>query len=163
MERKLVHALSLGGVLFAVWLMLSGHYTPFILILGLVSCVAVIAITRRMEVIDQEGHPVHLTWRALLYWPWLMVEIVKANIDVMKRILVPSVGISPTMIRVKTSQTSDLGKVIYANSITLTPGTISVEIANDEILVHALSKSGAEDLLTGEMDRRVTRMVGEDR
>ena len=163
MESKLVHALSLGGVLFAVWLLLSGHYTPFILILGLVSCVAVIAITRRMEVIDQEGHPVHLTWRALLYWPWLMVEIVKANIDVMKRILVPSVGISPTMIRVKTSQTSDLGKVIYANSITLTPGTISVEIANDEILVHALSKSGAEDLLTGEMDRRVTRMVGEDR
>ena len=67
------------------------------------------------------------------------------------------------MIRVKTSQTSDLGKVIYANSITLTPGTISVEVANDEILVHALSKGGAEDLLTGKMDRRVTRMVGEDR
>ena len=163
MERKLVHALYLGGVLFAVWLLLSGHYTPFMLILGLVSCVAVIAITRRMEVIDQEGHPVHLTWRALLYWPWLMVEIVKANIDVAKRILIPSIGISPTMIRIKTSQTSDLGKVIYANSITLTPGTISVEIANDEILVHALSKSGAEDLLSGEMDRRVTRMVGEDR
>jgi len=116
-----------------------------------------------MEVIDQEGHPVHLTWRALLYWPWLIVEIVKANIDVAKRILIPSIGISPTMIRIKTSQTSDLGKVVYANSITLTPGTISVEIANDEILVHALSKSGAEDLLTGEMDRRVTRMVGEDR
>ena len=163
MERKLVHALYLGGVLFAVWLLLSGHYTPFIMFLGLASCAAVIAITRRMEVIDQEGHPVHLTWRALLYWPWLIVEIVKANIDVAKRILIPSIGISPTMIRIKTSQTSDLGKVVYANSITLTPGTISVEIANDEILVHALSKSGAEDLLTGEMDRRVTRMVGEDR
>tara|TARA_R110000787_G_scaffold66588_5_gene149430 strand:+ start:465 stop:956 length:492 start_codon:yes stop_codon:yes gene_type:complete len=163
MQRQLVHALYFGAVLFAVWLLLSGHYTPFILILGLASCVAVIAITQRMEVIDHEGHPVHLTWRALLYWPWLIVEIVKANIDVAKRILFPSIGISPTMIRVKTSQTSDLGKVIYANSITLTPGTISVEVANDEILVHALSKGGAEDLLTGKMDRRVTRMVGEDR
>lgn len=163
MERKLVHALYFGAVLFAVWLLLSGHYTPFILILGIASCVAVIAITQRMEVIDQEGHPVHLTWRALLYWPWLIVEIVKANIDVAKRILIPSIGISPTMIRVKTSQTSDLGKVVYANSITLTPGTISVEVANNEILVHALSKGGAEDLLTGEMDRRVTIMVGEDR
>ena len=121
MQRQLVHALYFGAVLFAVWLLLSGHYTPFILILGLASCVAVIAITQRMEVIDHEGHPVHLTWRALLYWPWLIVEIVKANIDVAKRILFPSIGISPT------------------------------------------SKGGAEDLLTGKMDRRVTRMVGEDR
>jgi multicomponent Na+:H+ antiporter subunit E len=163
MERKVVHALYLGGTLFAVWLLLSGHYTPFILILGVASCVIVVAITKRMEVVDQEGHPVHLTWRALIYWPWLMVEIIKANIDVAKRILIPSIGISPTMLRVKTSQTSDLGKVIYANSITLTPGTISVDVANDEILVHALSKGGADDLLTGEMDRRVTRMAGEDK
>ncbi len=163
MERKIVHALYLGGTLFIVWLLLSGHYTPFMLILGVASCAIVVAITQRMEVIDQEGHPVHLTWRALIYWPWLMLEIVKANIDVAKRILIPSIGISPTMLRVKTSQRSDLGKVIYANSITLTPGTISVDVANDEILVHALSKAGADDLLTGEMDRRVTRMAGEDK
>ena len=163
MERKVVHALYLGGTLFVVWLLLSGHYTPFILILGVVSSVIVVAITRRMEVVDQEGHPVHLTWRALIYMPWLMLEILKANIDVAKRILIPSIGISPTMLRVKTSQRSDLGKVIYANSITLTPGTISVDVANDEILVHALSKSGADDLLTGEMDRRVTWMAGEEK
>ena len=163
MERKFVHALYLGGVLFVIWLLLSGHYTPFTLTLGVASCVVVVAITHRMEVIDKEGHPVHLTWRALIYWPWLLIEIVKANIDVAKRILIPSAGISPTILRVKTSQTSDLGKVIYANSITLTPGTISIEIANEEILVHALSKDGADDLLTGEMDRRVTWMAGENR
>lgn len=163
MEQKVVHALYLGGILFVVWLLLSGHYTPLIIVLGILSCIAVVAITMRMDVVDQEGHPVHLTWRGLIYWPWLVVEIVKANVDVAKRILIPSVGISPTMVRVRTSQTSDLGKVIYANSITLTPGTVSVQVANDEILVHALSKDGADDLIRGEMDRRVTRMAGEDR
>jgi multicomponent Na+:H+ antiporter subunit E len=91
------------------------------------------------------------------------VEIIKANIDVAKRIMLPSMAVTPTMIRVTASQKSDLGLVIYANSITLTPGTISVDIANGEILVHALSREGAESLLDGEMDRRVTRMAGEDR
>ena len=113
-------------------------------------------------VADQEGHPLHLTWGALIYWPWLLVEIVKANIDVVRRVLSPSLPVSPTMLRVKASQKSDLGQVIYANSITLTPGTISVDVANGEILVHALSREGAEDLVGGEMDRRVVRMVGKD-
>lgn len=162
MVSRIIHSLSLGAVLFIVWLLLSGHYTPFILTLGVASCVLVVAITVRMDVIDQEGHPIHLTWRALIYWPWLLVEIVKANIDVARRILSPSMPVTPTLIRVKASQKSDLGQVIYANSITLTPGTISVDVANGEILVHALSRSGAEDLVRGEMDRRVSRMVGED-
>ncbi|MBT5050110.1 MAG: Na+/H+ antiporter subunit E [Rhodospirillaceae bacterium] len=162
MISRIVHSLSLGAVLFIVWLLLSGHYTPFILTLGIASCVLVVTVTLRMEVADQEGHPLHLTWRALIYWPWLLVEIVKANIDVARRVLSPSLPVTPTMIRIKASQKSDLGQVIYANSITLTPGTISVDVANGEILVHALSREGAEDLVGGEMDRRVTRMVGKD-
>ena len=163
MLAKTIHSLSLGAVLFVVWLLLSGHYTAFILPLGVASCVLVVVVTVRMEVTDREGHPLHLTWRALTYWPWLIVEIVKANIDVAKLILSPTLRITPTLIRVKASQTSDLGQVIYANSITLTPGTISVDVANNEILVHALSRDGAEALLEGEMDRRVTRMAGEDK
>ena len=163
MLGRIGHALSLGAVLFIVWLLLSGHYTPFILFLGIASCAVIVTVTLRMEVADQEGHPIHLTWRGLTYWPWLMVEIIKANYDVAKRIVLPSLPVTPTMIRVKASQTSDLGQVIYANSITLTPGTISVDVANGEILVHALSREGAESLLDGEMDRRVTRMAGEDR
>ena len=107
------------------------------------------------------GHPLHLTWRALVYWGWLIVEIIKANIDVVKLVLSPTSKISPTMVRVRASQQTDLGQVVYANSITLTPGTISVDVANDEILVHALSETGARDLLGGEMDRRVSKMAGE--
>ncbi len=114
-----------------------------------------------MDIVDHEGHPLHLTWRALVYWGWLIVEIIKANIDVVKLVLSPTSKISPTMVRVRASQQTDLGQVVYANSITLTPGTISVDVANNEILVHALSEGGARDLLGGEMDRRVSKMAGE--
>ena len=163
MDARIIHSLSLGAVLLIVWLLLSGHYTPFILTLGVASCIVVVTVTLRMDIADHEGHPIHLSWRALIYWPWLLVEIIKANWDVARRVLSPSLPVTPTMIRVKASQTSDLGQVIYANSITLTPGTISVDVANGEILVHALSREGAEELEGGEMDQRVTRMVGEDK
>jgi multicomponent Na+:H+ antiporter subunit E len=148
--------------LLIVWLLLSGHYEPLTLTFGVISCVLVVILTQRMDVVDREGHPVHLSWSALIYWPWLLWEIAKANVDVARRVLSPSLPISPTMIRVKTSQLTDLGRVIYANSITLTPGTISLDVRGGEILVHALSREGADELASGEMDRRVTRMEGED-
>ena len=156
-----VHAFSLGVVLAIVWLLLSGHFEPLILALGLASCVVVVAITRRMDLIDHEGHPIHLTRRAVGYWLWLSWEVVKANIDVAKRVLAPKLNISPTMVRLTASQKSDLGLVIYANSITLTPGTVSVDVEPGEILVHALSRDAAEDLKGGEMDRRVEQVEGE--
>ena len=156
----MVHALSLGCVLFGTWLLLSGHYDPLLIGLGLASCATVVYFTHRMDVIDHEGHPVHLTWRGAVYWPWLMAEIGKANIDVARRILTPGRSISPTLLRVRATQRTDLGRVIFANSITLTPGTVSVDVGEGEILVHALSRDGADELAQGEMDRRVTRMSG---
>ena len=156
-----MHGLSLGIVLLATWFLLSGHTDPFIVSLGVVSTIAVVAITIRMDVVDREGHPVHLSWRAPVYWLWLFWEIVKANIDVAKRAfgLAP---ISPTMVRVPATQRSDLGRVIFANSITLTPGTVSIQVDPDSVLVHALSAEGAEGVLSGDMDRRVTALEGED-
>ncbi len=155
-----VHAFSLGCVLFGLWLLLSGHYTPLLIGLGLASCALVVGITHRMDVIDHEGHPVHLTWRGTAYLPWLVVEIAKANADVARRILTPGKSISPTMLRVRSTQATDLGRAIFANSITLTPGTVSVDVGNGEILVHALSRDGADELAGGEMDRRVSRLAG---
>ena len=160
-RKELIHALSIGALLFGIWLLLSGIYTPFLVSLGILSCAAVVWVTIRMDIVDHEGHPLHLTWRALGYWGWLVIEIIKANVDVVKFVLSPTLKISPTMIRVRASQETDLGKVIYANSITLTPGTISVDVANNEILVHALSEAGAQELLGGEMDRKVSKMAGE--
>lgn len=141
---------------------MSGIFEPLILILGVFSCGIVVVIAMRMDVIDHEAVPVHLTFKALLYWPWLLWEIFKANIDVTKRVL-GLAPISPTMVRIKATQKTDLGIVIFANSITLTPGTISIDVDEDGyILVHALSQDGTEGLEGGDMDRRVTELEGHD-
>lgn len=157
----MVHAVTLGLVLFASWLLMSGIFEPLILILGVISCGVVVVIAMRMDVIDHEAVPVHLSFRILLYWPWLFWEILKANWDVTKRVL-GIANISPTMVRIKATQKSDLGLVIFANSITLTPGTISIDVEKDgHILVHAISKQGTEGLEGGDMDRRVSEMEGQ--
>jgi multicomponent Na+:H+ antiporter subunit E len=130
--------------------------------LGALSALLVVTIALRMDVVDREGHPIHLGPGALLYWPWLGWEIVKANLDVARRILDPRLPISPTVIRLKASQKSDLGRVIYANSITLTPGTVSIDIDGERIEVHALTREAAQALRTGDMDRRVTRFEGDE-
>ena len=155
-----MYALSAALVLFAFWLVLSGFFTPFLITMGAMSAIAVVWLARRMDLVDHEGHPIHLGWRLVLYWPWLFREIVKSAWDVSKIILAPKLPISPTLVRVKTSQKTTVGIVTYANSITLTPGTISVEVAKGEILVHALTREGAASLAEGEMDRRVTHFEG---
>jgi multicomponent Na+:H+ antiporter subunit E len=154
------YALSSALVLFVFWLLLSGFFTPFLVTVGALAAIAIVALGRRMDVIDHEGHPIHLTWRVVGYWPWLFKEIAKSAWEVSRIIVNPRLPISPTLVRVKTSQKTVVGVVTYANSITLTPGTISVDVKRDEILVHALTREGAEGLLEGEMDRRVTRFEG---
>tara|TARA_B100000676_G_scaffold273075_1_gene291486 strand:- start:44 stop:466 length:423 start_codon:yes stop_codon:yes gene_type:complete len=137
---------------------MSGVFLSLILVLGIVSCAIVVFIAMRMDVVDHEAVPLHITFRALLYWPWLMTEIVKANFDVTKMVL-GLTPISPTMVQIKATQKTDLGLVTFANSITLTPGTISIDLDQDgHILVHAISREGAEAVADGEMDRRVTEM-----
>lgn len=152
-----MYALSSVLVLFAFWLLLSGYFTAFLMAAGAASAIGVVLLARRMEVVDHEGHPIHLGWRILTYWPWLFKEIAKSAWGVSKIILNPRLPISPTLVRARTSQKTTVGVVTYANSITLTPGTISIDVRRDEILVHALTREGADDLLAGEMDRRVTR------
>ncbi len=158
-RKRLLHSISLGLVLFGVWLLLSGFFTPLLLGLGVLSCAIVVWIANRMDVIDREGLPIHLGWRILTYWVWLAVEIVNASLDVARRILDPKLPIHPLLVRVKASQASELGQVIYANSITLTPGTVSMQVEGGEILVHAIAREMAEDLEGGEMDRRVSAVA----
>ena len=154
----MLHTLSLGLVLFILWLLLSGFFEILLLSLGVGSVIAVVWIAYRMDVIDHEGHPIHLTVRALLYWPWLTVEIIKANIDVAAVIVRRKMSINPSLIEVKATQKTELGQVIYANSITLTPGTVTIAVDKDIMTVHALTRNAAEGLESGEMDRRVTDM-----
>ena len=154
----MLHALSLGVALYCLWLLLSGYFQALLLSLGGVSVIAIVWIAHRMDVIDHEGHPIHLTARAFLYWPWLVVEIIKSNIDVAKVIIRRKMPISPSVIEVKATQGTELGQVIFANSITLTPGTVTIAIDRDIVSVHALTREAAAGLQTGDMDRRVTAM-----
>lgn len=156
----MLYAISSVIILFGFWLLLSGFFTPFLISAGVASAVAVVAFGWRMKVVDHEGHPVHLGPRAVTYWPWLFKEIVKSALDVSRIILNPRLPISPTLVRVKPGQRTTVGVVTYANSITLTPGTVSVEVSHDEILVHALTREAADGLASGEMDRRVSEFEG---
>jgi multicomponent Na+:H+ antiporter subunit E len=155
-----LYTLSSALVLFVFWLLLSGFFTVFLVTVGALTAIATVLLGRRMDVIDHEGHPIHLVWRVLGYWPWLFKEIAKSAWGVSRIIVNPALPISPTLVRAKTSQKTSVGVVTYANCITLTPGTISIDVKRDEILVHALTREGAEELLAGEMDRRVTRFEG---
>jgi multicomponent Na+:H+ antiporter subunit E len=154
-----LRAASLAVFLLLLWLLLSGHFSePLLLGLGVASVLLVVFIARRKEVSDTEGHPIHLMFRALLYWPWLLKEVVVANIDVAKAILKTPMAIEPTVFTVTGLQKSELGLVIYANSITLTPGTVTVDLEDERLTVHALTKAGLEGVESGEMNRRVARL-----
>lgn len=154
----MLHTASLTVALFTFWYLLSGHNELMLLILGVLSCLIVVWIALRMDVIDHESHPIHLSARLPGYWLWLLWEIVKANFTVARIVWSPRPPISPRVIRVTPSQQTDLGRVIYANSITLTPGTVSIHVEHTHIDVHALTATLAEDLAHGIMDRRVTRL-----
>ncbi len=159
--QSVLHVASLVVSLSVLWLLLSGFFTdPLLLGLGAVSVVAVALLAWRAGIVDAEGHPVQVAPRALLYWPWLIKEIVVANIDVAKAICRSPMAIEPRVIKVKASQKDELGRVIYANSITLTPGTVTIALEGDELTVHALTKGSVEGLESGEMDRRVSRVAG---
>lgn len=157
---KIPHIVSLGLVLSILWLLLSGHYSWELLCLGLGAVFFVVHLAIKMDVVDKEGHPVHFSLIQLCaYWCWLLKEIFIANLDVCRRILHPKLPVSPTIIKVPCSQSDDLGRVIYANSITLTPGTVSLDVDKSGIEVHALSREAADGLKKGEMDRRVARFT----
>lgn len=151
---------ALVMTLFAFWLLLSGIYTPFLVLAGLGASMAVAALAWRMGAADPEGHPIHLTLAALTYWPWLMKEIAKSGWQVARIIVDPRLPISPALVQFMPSQKSTVGLVTHANSITLTPGTITIEADYGQFLVHALTQDGAAGLASSEMDRRVTRFEG---
>ena len=156
----MIRYFSLAGLLFAFWLALSGHYTPMLVTAGAVCAVACVFAAIRMRAADPEGHPIELFRGAITYFPWLFLEITKSGWSVTKVILDPSLPISPTMTVVRASQKTPAGMATYANSITLTPGTITVGVDGDEFTVHALVRDGADDLEGGGMDRRVSQFEG---
>ena len=169
-------------VLFALWLIWSGHYTvdwialfahdthgeeghhpvvnTMILTLGLLSCSGVVLLCRRMGIVDNETIPLVLMPRLVRYVPWLAWQVVLANLDVIRRILLPKSGERAEKVVVAGHQHTDVARATFANSITLTPGTVTIDVVDGVFTVHALTTEAVEDLLKGEMDRQVTRLEG---
>ena len=143
-------------VLVALWLGLSWDYSlkPVIASLGAVSVLLSAILAYRFDILDREGSPYARLPNLIIYWFWLMVEIFKANWVVIKACLKSTLDINPALVKVKTGCESDLARTVFANSITLTPGTVSVEVEGNKILVHALYEESAGPGAFDEMDRR---------
>ena len=154
----IIKALLLFVFYFVIWLLLSGHYDPLLLTLGVLSCITCLYVTWKAKFIDEEGLPLHLLIRLPIYIVWLFKEIIKANIDTAKIIILNNPD--PQNFRVKSSQKTEAGKVTYANSITLTPGTVTTVLDGDILEVHALSSDMADDVKSGVMDKKVSWLEG---
>jgi multicomponent Na+:H+ antiporter subunit E len=159
-NRQFLNFALMGLALAAVWLLLSGLFKPVLFGLGAASVLLTLWLSARMKLVDAETHPVWAAFHYVPYWPWLSIEIIKSSIDVARRVLSPSMPISPTVFEVRADQRTKIGRVVYANSITLTPGTVTLDLEGDRLTVHALSHDTIEELLGGEMNRRVLRAEG---
>ena len=156
--NEVVRTISLYGLLFGVWLLLSGFFSPFFLGLAALCCALVVIIAARMDKVDGAPLSWSLNLRFLTYIPWLAWQVLRANIVVTRLVLSRDLAIDPQLEWVPAGQKSELGTAIYANSITLTPGTISTSVEAGRILVHALTREGISDLRAGAMDAAVRDM-----
>jgi multicomponent Na+:H+ antiporter subunit E len=147
--------------LVGLWLLWSGLYLPLMLALGLASCILVVWLVKRFDTLDQETVPVHIGWGIFTYWPWLIKEIIVSSLQVTRLVLSPKMPISPQLVKVQSLNNDEVGRVIFGNSITMTPGTITLDIDHDGMVtVHALTREGAEGVLTGDMNAKVARLKG---
>lgn len=151
-------AIAMWAGLMALWLLLSGHYTPLLIGFGVGSTTFVTWIAMRMRIVDHDSVPLQFLPRVLTYLPWLALEVIKANLHVGRRILSPRLGISPLMSRYRGHEKTDVGRFTYVNSITLTPGTITTGVYGQEVEIHALTRESMDGTEEGSMDRQVTRM-----
>ena len=147
------------------WLLLSGYWTnPLVLGLGAASVALSTWLAMRIErdyAFKDRGLSILL--KQPFYWPWLFAEIIKANIVVLKCIWLPKqYPISPLIRTLKMAPESRIARTVYANSITITPGTITIQVRDSDVLVYALTEEGMEDLESGEMGRRVHILEGDN-
>jgi multicomponent Na+:H+ antiporter subunit E len=160
-----VHFMKYSLVLFFAlaifWLTLSGYFNGFLLTMGTLSCLLVLWISRRMGLLDNEGVPTQFGGVSLLmYLVWLVKQIAISNISVIKIIISKQPQIRRAVFQVSASPSTAVGRVLMANSITLTPGTVTTSIQSDSMQVHALVDPGLNDPTILEIERRVRMLEG---
>ena len=150
-----MHYLFISIVLYAFWLLLSGHYVALLLALGGLSVLIVVFFLRRMDRFDGEPSTLRPGLKFLRYIGWLLWQVVLSNIALARRVWDPALPIQPAWKRLDTHVSSPLEKTLYANSITLTPGTLTTDVGEDHFMIHCLSPEEMEALREGEMERRI--------
>ncbi|MHC4516478.1 MAG: Na+/H+ antiporter subunit E [Planctomycetota bacterium] len=151
--------LVLTTILCLFWALLSGHFTTLLLSMGAVSVLLVVWLLRRMDRVDGQVSWVRPSLGLIHYALWLFWAVVKASADVARRVWIPALPISPTWTRVETAIDTPLKKTLYANSITLTPGTLTTNAHEDHLVVHALAEENITELRKGEMEGRIRKLV----
>ena len=145
----------------SIWIAFSGHFDFLLLSFGVISVLIVLYTLRRMRIIDQTPVKFEMNaFKLVTYCFWLIGEILKSNIKVTKTILSPKINVKQNMFNVPLSPESEAGQVIFANSITLTPGTITVETEKNSLLIHALNFSDRTKDEIADMGSRVSKCEG---
>ena len=157
----LARMVLLGVLLAAAWLLWSGFFKPLLLVLGAFSCFLVLLVAHRMGLFDSDVFALRFTSRLFRFWGWLGREILRSSLEVTRAVLSPKLPISPTVAEFDSRCKHPVDRAILGNSITLTPGTLTLSIDDQHFTVHALSEQGARDILGGEMDRRVSELRGD--
>lgn len=155
---SLRRAMILLALLIIAWLLWSGMLKPLLLILGAFSCLLTVYLTHRMGYFRDQVFAFGFGMRLLAYWAWLAREVWRSSLDVARIVINPKLPISPQIVKIKASVNHPVDQAILGNSITLTPGTLALDVHRGIIQVHCLNKAGADELKSGEMDRRVAAL-----
>lgn len=145
------------------WLLLSGYIQPLLLGFGAASVAVVLLIIKRMDDIDKEPLQTGTGLKFIQYIPYLIGQIIRSSIQVTQLIWGSPVKLTPALAKVKAKDIPQHKRVLYANSITLTPGTLAVDLVDDELTVHALQKSSIDELAEGDMERKVASIWGNNK
>lgn len=158
MSSKTLRTASLLALLIAAWVFWSGQFQPLLLVLGAFSCLLTAYLTRRMGYFDNDLFALRFGAKLFSYWAWLAREVWRSSIEVARVVVNPRLPISPQIVEIQATASHPVDQAILGNSITLTPGTLALDVHRGKIQVHCLTQAGADDLMSGEMDRRVAAL-----
>lgn len=156
-----MHIIKWALLLSTFWVLLSGYIQPLLLSFGAASVFIVLYVLKRMDDVDQEKQEIGTGLRLVKYIPWLIGQIFISSLQVTKLIWGSPNKVSPSLAKISAENIPPDRRALYANSITLTPGTLSVDLVDDEITVHALQESSIEELQQETMEKKITQIWGE--
>ena len=152
------YPVSLFILLSAFWLVNSSANNTLLLSLGIASVLIVLFFTHKLKLLDKESLPLHLFTRIFPFYLWLIREIVLGCCYVLKKILLRHQPITPVTVTIETNFNEELSQVIFANSLTLVPGTLCLKITENSVLVHVLSEQLAAQLQSNDMASKIKRL-----